>query len=358
MGKGGKGKDKAKPAVQMSDDDMLDAAIAENKAAAEAAMEKKKAQVAKDVEVARQDQQARALSKQEIVERLDELPAFTIVDANKQFVALSMKDASGNVTEEYVSMIWTEPSEAKAALAQAVAVRPDAQLALGTIPLGKAYALCEGWAEAETVTRFRLQAHAKASEELRPVLTRQLEQQGLPTQHVFPVFMCEQLTTDACMPVFLSRAEMVSTWERVMQRAGLERKPPETLTTIDLKILVARMQTAGTMNWSVLTFVGTERGMRPLTAAIAAAPPLLASLAHVCSAARDVCTAQLMRSSRKASARRRRAATKRRSRRRCSERPLARLAPAQTSRVNAHSLTHSCVLLYSRTVPLSLCLSR
>ena len=61
------------------------------------------------------------------------------------------------------------------------------------------------------------------------------------------------------MPVFLSRAEMVSTWEQAMQKAGLTRKPPEKLTAMDLRILVARMQQAGTMDWSVLKFVGTDR---------------------------------------------------------------------------------------------------
>ena len=258
MGKGGRGKDKAS-APEQDDDALLAAAIAENAKIAHEAKEAKRAQVAKEVEVARRDQQGRALSKLEIVAKLDTLPAFTIVDAKKQFVPLHLQDAAGNSTGDGVAVIWTEPVEAQGALVQAIRQRPDAQLAVGTIPLGKAFALCEGWAEAAGATRFRLQAHAKVSEELRPLLTRQLEQQGLPTAHVFPVFMCEELSTDACMPVFLSRAEMVSTWEQAMQKAGLTRKPPEKLTAMDLRILVARMQQAGTMDWSVLKFVGTDR---------------------------------------------------------------------------------------------------
>ena len=77
-------------------------------------------------------------------------------------------------------IFWTEPTEAKVALAQAVQQRPASEgLAIGTIPLGKALALCEGWAEAGAgmSTTFQLRAHARVVQELRPLLSRQLEQQ-------------------------------------------------------------------------------------------------------------------------------------------------------------------------------------
>jgi len=171
----------------------------------------RRAQIAKDVAAARRDQQGVALSKLEIVEKLNELPAFAIVGADKSFVPLQVQDAAGETTVHDVAVIWTEPQEAQAALAQARAQRPDA--AIGTLPLGKAFALCEGWAQAAGASRFRLQAHSKVRAELRPMLVRQLQQQGLPTGQVFPLFLCEELSTDECMPIFLSRAEMVATWE-------------------------------------------------------------------------------------------------------------------------------------------------
>ena len=142
----------------------------------------RRAQIAKDVAAARRDQQGVALSKLEIVEKLNELPAFAIVGADKSFVPLQVQDAAGETTVHDVAVIWTEPQEAQAALAQARAQRPDA--AIGTLPLGKAFALCEGWAQAAGASRFRLQAHSKVRAELRPMLVRQLQQQGLPTGQV------------------------------------------------------------------------------------------------------------------------------------------------------------------------------
>ena len=55
---------------------------------------------------------------------------------------------------------WVEPLEAQDALAQAQQQRPAARLAIATLPLGKAFALSEGWAEAEGVAAFRVQAHS------------------------------------------------------------------------------------------------------------------------------------------------------------------------------------------------------
>mmetsp|Transcript_12038 Transcript_12038/g.39940 ORF Transcript_12038/g.39940 Transcript_12038/m.39940 type:complete len:246 (-) Transcript_12038:60-797(-) len=217
----------------------------------------RRAQIAKDVAAARRDQQGVALSKLEIVEKLNELPAFAIVGADKSFVPLQVQDAAGETTVHDVAVIWTEPQEAQAALAQARAQRPDA--AIGTLPLGKAFALCEGWAQAAGASRFRLQAHSKVRAELRPMLVRQLQQQGLPTGQVFPLFLCEELSTDECMPIFLSRAEMVATWEEAMQRSGGRLNPPDKLTVLDLRLLVARMQQGGIQDWSVVKFVGTDR---------------------------------------------------------------------------------------------------
>ena len=51
--------------------------------------------------------------------------------------------------------------QAQDALAQAQKQRPAATLAIATLPLGKAFALSEGWAEAKGVTAFRVQAHTR-----------------------------------------------------------------------------------------------------------------------------------------------------------------------------------------------------
>jgi hypothetical protein len=77
---------------------------------------------------------------------------------------------------------------------------------------------------------------------------------------VFPVFMMEELTTDTVMPVFLSRTEIANTWHAVQQQRGAATPAalPSSLTLVDLRILVRRMQ-AGGVDWSIIRFVGTDR---------------------------------------------------------------------------------------------------
>jgi len=44
-----------------------------------------------------------------------------------------------------------------------------------------------------------------------------------------------------------------------MQRSGGRLNPPDKLTVLDLRLLVARMQQGGIQDWSVVKFVGTDR---------------------------------------------------------------------------------------------------
>jgi len=261
MGKGGRGKKAPQPEAK-DEDALLETAIAENKAQLEqlsiAKQHAESEKADREAQATRRDEAGVALTPAQICEKLDALPSFCIVNASRQFVTLRMQDAATGSTEDVCPM-WLEPVEAKTALAKAVEQQPNAGLALGTIPMGKAFALSEGWATAEGATRFRLSAHGRMVEELRPMLNKQLEQQGLPTTpHVLPIFFCEELTTDTMMPVFLSRAELVSTWDAAMKAAGKKEPPPKKFTAMDLRILARRMQSGG-MDWSIVRFVGTSR---------------------------------------------------------------------------------------------------
>ena len=152
MGKGGKGS-KAKAAEVVEDDDaLLDAAIADNEAAK---LERLKLEEA-EAKAKANAPPPQPLTKQEIVAKMNELPTFTIVDAQKQFVALALQDEGGQLSESCV--FWTEPNDAKSALAQARKQRSDTQLDIAAFPLGNAYALTEGWAEAKASHPFRLRA--------------------------------------------------------------------------------------------------------------------------------------------------------------------------------------------------------
>ena len=264
------GKHKAAAFAELDDDALLKAAIAENAAVlAKAALEGKRAQgeqEEREAACARRDAAGAPLSREAICSLLDAIPCFCIVDAQKQFVPLRVQGVTG--TAEDCCVAWTEPLEAQSALAQTQKQRPAAALAIATLPLGKAFALCEGWAEAQGVSAFKLQAHRGIVEELRPQLEQQLEAQGMPTAHVFPVFMWEELTTDTVMPVFLSRAEILATWRAVMVRRGhppdMSPPPSATFTVLDLSILVRRMQSGG-VDWSIIRFVGTDRAFEVVT---------------------------------------------------------------------------------------------
>ena len=271
MGKGGRGKNgkkAAQPAAADDDDALLNAAIAQSKsemqqmqlekkeAEAQKLAEQKAAAAAKvkaEVEAAVADRDAPPLSREDICAKLDALPTFTIVDAQKQFVPVLLPGEEANCCA-----FWTEPREAQRAIKQAKQQRPDAELAMGTMPLGKAFALCEGWAEAGGQSNFRLRAHSELTKKVRPLLTSQLEQQGMPTEHVFPVFTCEELTTRTVMPFFLSRAELIGTWEELMRQRGSKAPPPSQMTVLDLRFLAKRMQ-AGGVDWSIVKFLGTDR---------------------------------------------------------------------------------------------------
>ena len=255
MGKGGK---KSKAAAD-SDDALLDAAIAENKANLEKlTLEKEQAEAEKAAKLkaaaeaaAAKDASAPAMTPPEICHLLDALPAFCIVDAYKRFVPVSIEG-------ETVVIFWTEPEEAKSAAADAK-TQLSLDVAIGTFPLGRAFAMCEGWATARGADRCILRAHAEVVAQFKPMLTKQLEQAGLPTSQLFPLFTCAELTTEQVMPFFLSRAEMVQTWEEAMRQKGSNAAPPEQMTVLDLRLLAHRMQTGGQVDWSIVRFVGTER---------------------------------------------------------------------------------------------------
>ncbi len=72
--------------------------------------------------------------------------------------------------------------QAQDALAQAQKQRPAATLAIATLPLGKAFALSEGWAEARGVAAFRVQAHTRMVQAPRCVLNKAgvVGQRGAP----------------------------------------------------------------------------------------------------------------------------------------------------------------------------------
>ena len=116
----GKGKHRARPAAtDDSDDALLQAAIAENAAVLEKAAlesqrvqaEQRAAQAAREAACAQRDEEGAPLSREAICSLMDVIPTFCIVDAQKQFVQLTVQGATGAAADCCVA--WTEPLEAQ-----------------------------------------------------------------------------------------------------------------------------------------------------------------------------------------------------------------------------------------------------
>ena len=78
------------------------------------------------------------ISRQEIVDKLDRIPLFSVNDAAERMVPTRNDD-------EDCCTWFADIDEARALLAELSAQFPSARLSIGVTPLGTAYALAAGW---------------------------------------------------------------------------------------------------------------------------------------------------------------------------------------------------------------------
>jgi len=266
----GKKKNKQNSAAASSaaidDDALLDAAIKESKEAKEAAtlaeMEAQADSSRKAAAAVVSKPLPTGLTPQQVVEKLNDIPTFAVMHETpkgRKFVPLHFKEDAEDKGLSSCAF-FAEPYEAKHALLQAKKQHPDMNLAIGVMPLGKAYALAVGWAEAGSQkVPFTLRAEPKMAKQLRPLLKQQLEVAKLPTHWHFPVFMCEEIQSATVLPVFLTREGLASTWKAL----GKEGPPPTQVTVTDLRIVVEEMQKGFKetgCDWSIVRFLGSEQG--------------------------------------------------------------------------------------------------
>ena len=81
------------------------------------------------------------------------------------------------------------------------------------------------------------------AKEFEDTLCDQVRAMGMdPGDWQMPIFSCDDLQSPRMLPLFLSRADLAATWVA----AGRTRETvPEAVTMIDLRCLVAQMQTDG-----------------------------------------------------------------------------------------------------------------
>ena len=259
MGKGGKGKPKA--SSEPSEDELLEAAIKEasglrlkaEEAAKNAKPETPWAKTKPKGKTERKPARRAALTRQQIIQKLNAIPTFCLLNGEKNIIGID--DGSGEGRE---ACFWfLDADDARQVFAVVRAQNPGVEVGLGVTPLGLAFALACGWEEATFDGDLRLQASPSALT-AAPELQAQLEAQGLEAfKWVLPTFVAAELETPSCMPVFLNRTDLAHFW----QKGGRPKETvPEQLAVVELRVLVAQMQTDA-FAWSTLEFVVSQRAI-------------------------------------------------------------------------------------------------
>ena len=206
---------------------------------------------------------AAALSQTEIMQKLNSIPTFCILNGDSNIVGMA-SDQGGE------TCVWfTYADDARAMLALCREQNPDVPaLHLGVTPLGLAFALAVGWADSHFVGDLRLQGQQATVEATKEALTEQVAAQGLDVgTWTLPVFCCDELSSATVMPVFLQRHDLVQAW---VLSGRPKEAVPENLSVMDLRVLVHQMQTDA-FAWSTVQFVGSPGAVALVREAKAAA---------------------------------------------------------------------------------------
>lgn len=178
--------------------------------------------------------------KREIIARLNEFPAFCILNGEDQLIGLP-NEAGGHDVCWYV-----DAAEAKEILALAVAGNPeDGGLHLGCTPLGNAFLMCHGWPGDEwdagaAEAAYKLKGPRAANDAPAPALRERLAAQGFdPGCWTLAVFCHDDFQSDEMMPFFMSAEELRAGWVR--NGRPVEDTPGEPMM-MDLRLLVAAMR--------------------------------------------------------------------------------------------------------------------
>jgi len=203
--------------------------------------------------------EAKALTREEITAKLNAIPTFCLLNAEGGLIG--MRDKEGNEAVRW----FLDSGEAKAVLDLTTSNNPGVEgLHLGVHGLGSAFQLCGGWPDTSTEAglqsggqfsgSFKLQGSYNIVKETEPRLRELLAESGIDAGNwTLPVFICEQLQSSTILPVFFSPEDLATTWEK----AGRDRESiPEAITVMDLRMLVAQMQTDSSP-WKIVHFIAS-----------------------------------------------------------------------------------------------------
>lgn len=214
----------------------------------------------------------RALSMDEITEKLNKVPTFVMMGEDGGFVALHLREGGRAIC------FFSEPEEAQAVLNMTREAHPDQAIKLVTIGLGNALKLCKDSEEDEGAKEafssfdghLRVQGPNQIMSSVEPKLKSMLVTAGFEEgSWQFPVFMCEQLVGQEMLPVFLNPREIHAAWK--LNNLDPE-KLPDKFIMMDVRMMMADMQKEGSgMPWEKVAFIGAEGGAELANNLIAAA---------------------------------------------------------------------------------------
>ena len=173
---------------------------------------------------------ARTLTKQQVVEKLDNVPMFTIVE-EAGGALVGVPDESGEICCRW----YADVEEVQSALVLTQHLNPDLPLSLGVTPLGTAFALTSGWKATSSAHPLKLQAS-------KAIVAAVAKELGAAPDGAFPLFGCDELSSPRLLPLFLSKHDLHATWKAMGKSA--EAMPTDlsvsSLHTIGTRTLECR----------------------------------------------------------------------------------------------------------------------
>lgn len=160
-------------------------------------------------------------------------------------------------------IVWyADPEDAKEKLDEAKAFNPGAVLSLDVTPLGRAFALSEGWMgpPAKETPPMRLQASTavlKACGDAGNTLPDKIKERMNKATGAFPIFSMDELATAEVSPHFFTKEDLVGCW---LNSGKSAESIPSQLTLSDLRVLIFRMLTEEA-DWSKVLLVPTQKAV-------------------------------------------------------------------------------------------------
>ena len=207
----------------------------------------------------------RALSRGEIIAKLNEVPTFCVTNEEGGVAMFRMKETDEKGVPRFRASVcfFLEPEEAKAAMQAMQLAMPQTKLKLSLHGLGAAFEHCRGWqAVANSTLAFDEEAAAAAAKEELPTtpagepvemkimgnhalvnstsdsMRQMVEEHGMQAGcWSLPVFISNELQSKSILPAFVRPSDLKNTW---LAAGRTEDSMPQDIVVIDRACMPAQ----------------------------------------------------------------------------------------------------------------------